>query len=364
MQMALPKQLSWLAQSLAPALASPYHDSSLHADKDRDAYRKATLVFDFFPITMRDIRNLDLNLLKALDALLDERNVTRAAARMGVTQPAMSGMLTRLRDTFGDPLFVRAQRGITPTQRALGLSKALKQVMNEVGALLSPPDFDPQTAEFTLTIAATDYAQSAIAVPFLSALKERSRRIRVALVPVEGGDLQTRLERGEVDLALITPEMTPPDLHARRLFEERYVCVMRTDHPATRSRLTLNRFCALDHAIVSYYGGSFSGVTDEALAKCGRQRRVSLSVKNFLVLPNILRASNLVAVAPERLVASEAGLTLLEPPLEIPGFTKLAVWHERSHRDPAQKWLRELMFETCHDDTTKPSRKRATNRNT
>ncbi|MGU4701473.1 LysR family transcriptional regulator [Burkholderia cepacia] len=306
---------------------------------------------------MRDIRHLDLNLLKALDALLDERNVTRAAARLGVTQPAMSGMLTRLRDTFDDSLFVRTQRGITPTQRALDLAKPLKQVMTEVNALLHPPGFDPESADLTLTIAATDYAQSAIAVPVISALKARAPYIRVALVPVEGGDLQTRLERGDIDLALVTPEMAPPDLHARRLFDEHYVCVMRSEHPATRSKLTLNRFCALDHALVSYYGGSFSGVTDEALAKCGKRRRVSLSVKSFLVLPNILRASDLVAVAPARLVINQPGLTLLEPPLKIPGFTKIAVWHERSHRDPAQHWLRELLFETCRDDKSAPPRR-------
>ncbi len=301
---------------------------------------------------MKDIKTLDLNLLKALDALLDERNVTRAAAKLGVTQPAMSGMLTRLRETFGDPLFARAQRGIVPTQRALDLAKPLKQVLGEVGALLQPPHFDPASAEFTLTIAATDYAQGVIAVPFLSALKMRAPRIRVAFVPVEGGDLQTRLGRGEIDLALVIPETAPPDLHARRLFDERYVCVMRRNHPATKTRLTLNRFCALDHALVSYYGGGFSGVTDEALAKLGKQRRVSLSVKSFLVLPSILRASDLVAVAPQRLVANQPGLTLVKPPLEIPGFTKIAAWHERSHRDPAQRWLRELMFETCCDDVS------------
>ncbi len=300
---------------------------------------------------MKDIKTLDLNLLKALDALLDERNVTRAASRLGVTQPAMSGMLTRLRETFGDPLFARAQRGIVPTQRALALAKPLKQVMGEVGALLQPPVFEPATARQTFTVAATDYALRAIAVPFLSALKQRAPHIRVSLVPVDDGQLQTQLERGEIDLALVTPEGAPPDLHARDLFRERYVCVLREGHPAMqgRKRLTLKQFCALDHALVSYTGGQFRGVTDDALENLGKQRTVSLSVKCFLILPEILRASDMVAILPSRLVKGMPGLVVFDPPLHVPGFTKTAVWHERTHLDPARRWLRELLFEACAD---------------
>ncbi|WP_050469196.1 LysR family transcriptional regulator [Herbaspirillum chlorophenolicum] len=295
-----------------------------------------------------DIRSLDLNLLKALDALLDERNVTRAAARLGVTQPAMSGILTRLRENFGDPLFVRAQRGIVPTQRALELAQPVRQVLSDIGALLQPVLFDPHAARLDFSIAATDYALRAIAVPFLSALKQRAPHVRVALASVEDGPLQDRLERGEIDLALTTPEGTPPGLHARRLFDEHYVCVLRADHPAARGkRLSLKQFCALDHALASYAGDPFSGVTDQALAALGMQRRVSLSVKRFLILPDILRASDMVAVVPSRLVAGLEGLKQMALPLAVPGFTKTAVWHERAHRDPAQRWLRELLFASC-----------------
>ncbi|KAF7600115.1 MAG: transcriptional regulator [Candidatus Dactylopiibacterium carminicum] len=297
---------------------------------------------------MRDLRTLNLNLLKALDALLDTHSVTRAAERLNVTQPAMSGMLTRLRDGFDDPLFVRSQRGIVPTQRALALAPALRRILAELDVLLQPVEFDPLTADLTLRIAATDYALSAVALPFLSALKQRAPGIRVALLPVREVQVQTQLEHGELDFALLTPESTPADLHARRLFDERYVCVMRMDHPAAgEPALSLDRFCALEHALVSYNGGSFSGVTDEALARAGRTRRVSLSVQSFLVLPEILRQSDLVAVLPERLVADVPGLRLFDPPVEIPGFTKMLVWHERNHGSPGQRWLRELLVASC-----------------
>lgn len=294
---------------------------------------------------MRDIKTVDLNLLKALDALLDERNVTRAAARLSLTQPAMSGMLTRLRESFDDPLFVRSQHGIVPTQRALDLAVPIKHILADISALLMPAEFNPLNATMTLTIAATDYAQQAIAVPFLLALKKRAPHIRVALLPIENQRLHTQLERGEVDLALLTPLNSPPDLHARRLYDEEYVCVMRCDHPAARAPLTLDAFCKLEHALFSYTGGGFSGVTDEALARIGRTRQVVLSVKSFLVMANIIRASDMIAVVPKRLVDNLAGLAIQPTPLPVTGFTKIAAWHERTHQDPAHRWIRELLFE-------------------
>lgn len=294
---------------------------------------------------MRDIKNIDLNLLKALDALLDERSVTRAAERLSLTQPAMSGMLTRLRESFNDPLFVRSQRGIVPTQRALDLAVPVKKVLAEIATLLQPAEFDPHSARLTLTIAATDYALQAIAVPFLVELKKRAPQIRVALLPIENQLLSQQLERGEIDLALLTPPNCPAELHARRLYDEDYVCVMRSDHPNAKQPLSLDEFCTLEHALFSYTGGGFIGVTDEALARIGRSRQVMLSVKSFLVMASILRASDMIAVVPKRLVDSLDGLATQPTPIPVEGFTKIAAWHERTHQDPAHRWIRELLFE-------------------
>ncbi len=294
---------------------------------------------------MRDIKNIDLNLLKALDALLDERNVTRAAERLSLTQPAMSGMLTRLRESFNDPLFVRSQRGVVPTQRALELAGPVKQVLAEIAVLLTPTEFDPATAEMTLSIAATDYALQAVAVPFVLELKKRAPRIRVALLPIENENLHAQLERGDIQFVLLSPANCPPDLHARRLFDEEYVCVMRAEHPAAITPLSLDEFCKLEHALFSYNGGCFSGATDEALVKIGRERQVVLSVKSFLVMTNIVRASELISVVPKRLVEHLEGLVMQDTPLPVEGFALVAAWHERTHKDPAQRWVRELLFE-------------------
>jgi DNA-binding transcriptional LysR family regulator len=131
------------------------------------------------------------------------------------------------------------------------------------------------------------------------------------------------------------------------LFDESYVCVMRADHPdALNGKLSLDRFCALDHALVSPAGGGFHGVTDDALEKLGRSRRVTVSVTSFLVLPEILTYSDIIAVVPRRLAVNNIGLTSIEPPVEIPGFKKILVWHERTQRDAGHRWVRSLIVET------------------
>ncbi|GLQ50046.1 LysR family transcriptional regulator [Dyella flava] len=297
---------------------------------------------------MRDIRKLDLNLLRALDALLDERSVTKAAERLALTQPAVSGVLARLRESFDDPLFVRTQRGIVPTPRAMQIVGPLKQILGDVESLLQPSTFEPSTAEFTISVAATDYAFRAAVIPFVSKLRQLAPGVRVAARPVEDDRVELQFARGEIDLALMTPEDVLPELHSQHLFDESYVCALRADHPDAKAQtLSIDRFCALDHALVSFAGERFWGVTDDALASIGRRRRVAVSVTSFLVLTEVLLTTDLIAIAPRRLVAGVDGLVLFKPPIDIAGFSKLAVWHERTHYDPGHQWARALLFETC-----------------
>ena len=293
-----------------------------------------------------DIRTLDLNLLKTLDALLDERSVTRAASRLSLTQPAVSGMLNRLRDYFDDPLFIRAPHGMVPTTRAEALAAPVKRILADIDVLLQPTEFDPLSASLTFTVAATDYALRAVMVPFIAALKTRAPAVRLRVVPVEPDRLAAQLEQGNLDVALLTPGTTPGELHSRALYDESYVCMMRADHPDAGKPLTLERFCALEHVLVSYEGESFHGVTDVALAQQGRQRHVGLSVSSFLVLPEVLAISDMIAVVPQRMAENRDEMTICAPPLPIPGFTKSMAWHGRTHRSPAQAWLRGLMLET------------------
>lgn len=295
---------------------------------------------------MRDIRNVDFNLLKALNALLEERNVTKAAQRLSVTQPAMSAMLVRLRESFKDPLFVRVQHGIQPTERALSLIQPVQNVLSEINAMLQPPEFDPTTTEMKLSIASTDYGLTAIATPFIAQLKQLAPSVKVALLSVQEGNIYTQLEQGKLDIALISSNRITHELHITSLYTEHYVCVMRADHPLAKEPLTLDNFCRLEYAMMSYEGGQFSGVADVALAKLGRKRKVSLSVINFLLLPDILRSTDLAALIPSRLSSGLEGLVCKPLPLEVEGFTIQMAWHERTHQDIAYQWMRKLLLDT------------------
>lgn len=292
---------------------------------------------------MSDIKNIDLNLLKAFDALMETRSVTRAAERLNLTQPAVSGMLTRLREAFDDPLFIRTQRGVLPTPRAESLALPLRQALRDIQALLAPNSFVPATAAMTVTIAATDYAQKAVLLPFMSLLRHEAPDIRISVRPVDLPALGQQMETGNLDMALVTPDMALDTMRSRKLFDEVYVCIMREGHPAARAPLTPDLFCALDHALMSHDGSKFRGATDLALEEMGRSRRVVAVVPSFLVLIDLVRHSDLIAMLPSRLVADRGDLVIQSPPIPIPGFTKVLTWHERLQGDPAQKWLRDRL---------------------
>lgn len=299
-----------------------------------------------------DIRALDLNLLKTLDALIDEGSVTRAAQRLSLTQPAVSGMLMRLRDYFGDPLFIRTSHGMVPTLRAIELSAPVKQILTEITTLLKPRQFDPMIADLTYTIAATDYALKAVVVSLMAKLKQHAPRIRIAVKPVDSERMYQQLSRGEIDLALVTPQTTPEDLHGRALYEEEYVCIAHRRHPLARaSHMTLEQFCEQEHIMMSNEG-RFIGVTDEALAKLGLERRVGMSVSSFLVIPDILRVTEMIAVVPNRMVPIDSDIVIIPLPLNVPGFTKSMAWHDRTHRDPAHQWIRAVCVEISNSFTS------------
>lgn len=298
---------------------------------------------------MTNIRKIDLNLLVVLDALLDDPNVTRAAARLGYTQPTVSGMLKRLRGLFGDPLFVRTQRGLLPTPRAQALATPLKQVLADSQRLIARDVFDPATAEVTFTLSSNDYMQHALLVPFIKVLRSEANQIRLAIAPqiIEG--LSDALARGQIDLAVTIPEFAMSDLPSRLLYREHYVVAVRPQHPlASGMAMTVERFCSYDHVLVSPTSGSFEGPTDQVLARLQIRRKVRYSVPSFLVMPEILQTDDLVALVPSRLLREcQNRLVVLKPPVEVPGFDVIAVWHWRVDKDTAHRWLRTRLVETA-----------------
>lgn len=297
---------------------------------------------------MSDIRNLDFNLLKAFVVLLDECNVSRAAKRLSVTQPAMSGILNRLRESFHDPLFVRVQHGMQPTERALQLGQTARKILQEIGTMLQVPKLEPEKLNMTLRIAAMDYVQQIVALPLILRLRRLAPNVQVALLPVQGQNINTLFEQNKIDLALVSRSHLTADLPQTLLYDERYVCAMSRSHPMAAQPLTLDQFCNLPFAMLSYNGGEFSGVTDIALQKIGRKRKVMVSVNHISLLPQLLQSSDLVAVLPEHLAKTLPNVQLQPPPLVIENFTMMMAWHARTEQDPAHQWLRKVLLEVIH----------------
>jgi DNA-binding transcriptional LysR family regulator len=291
---------------------------------------------------MVNLRRLDLNLLVTLDVLLCEHNVTRAAQRLNFSQPSVSVHLAKLRDILGDPLLLPGPRGMRPTARAEELREPLRQALDALQRAVSPASpFDPAEASHTWRVAAADYGESAILLPALIGLRSAAPGTRLAVLEAVPSRMAKQAEQGEIDLAFHTSEGAPSGLRRRALFAERYVLVGRAGHPRLKRRATLSQFCELDHVIVSPDGGGFRGVTDQALSEVGLTRRVVLSVPHFLFVKSVLASTDLVAMLPSRLVRDRSALRVVEAPVEVPGFEMAMLWHERSHRDPAHKWLRE-----------------------
>ena len=293
------------------------------------------------------MKDVDLNLLVALEALLAERNVTHAARRLGLSQPALSSRLARLRDQFGDPLFVPAQRGMIPTDRALALQEPLSVALDQLRNVVSEQSvFEPAKSEATINIAVTDYVQVTVMLPLFSKLRIEAPGLQLGFRHLDREKLMGQMERGEIDLAMLTPGAAPPSLRMRPLFEETYVVILRKGHPAGAGPLGLGTFCSLDHVIAAPRGVGFSGQTDLALQALGYERRVVCAVANFLVVPEIVASSDLVSVVPRRLVhGREDGFSISEPPLHIPPFSIAMVWHDRTRAAPEHLWFRQRLLE-------------------
>lgn len=292
-----------------------------------------------------NMRGIDLNLLVSLDVLLDEANVTRAAARLGVSQPGLSAQLSRLRDLFGDPLLVPSEtgRGMIPTVRAMEMKDALHVALADLETVVRRPSgFDPRRDDRTFQIAASDNATIVLGLALVERLRETAGSgIRLAFRGARADTIAGDLERGDVDLLIGSERMVPPSAKARKLLDERYVMVQRRGHPRGIAALDLDAYCALDHVLVSTSGGSLSGFVDEQLEALGRRRAVVLSVHQFLLAPTIVEATDLVSTLPGRLARRFATrLDLFDLPFAARGFSLFAAWHPRVHADPAHVWLR------------------------
>ncbi len=299
-------------------------------------------------------RTLDLNLLRVFDEVMTERSLTRAAQKLSITQPAVSNALQRFREAMGDELIKRSGREMAPTPRALALWPAVRDALRQLQEVITPSSFIPAEANTTFVLAMAD-ATAAKLMPGLVEIMDRDAPgISIRVVPLTTRDPRRLLDAETVDLAIGYFPAAFADLTARaqageavafahqRLYSGEYVCVMRREHPLASEPLTLDRYCAARHMLVSFSGRPF-GFVDEALALLGRERRIVLTVNQFFTAGKVVAHSNLLTVLPRHFVSVTGFADQLVPrelPYPVPTVQVDALWHHRVHRVSAHEWLR------------------------
>lgn len=314
--------------------------------------------------TLPNFRTLDLNLLRVFDEVMAERSLTRAARNLSLTQPAVSNALRRLRDALGNELVRRSGQGMEPTPRALTLWPAVRDALRQLQHSLAPDRFVPAEADNTFVLAMADATAAEIIPRLVDIIEAEAPGISLRVVPLATRDPRKLLDDEAIDLAVGYFPAVMADLTARaqvgkavafdhrRLYDGEYVCVMRAHHPLASGPMTLNRFCAARHLLVSFSGRPF-GFIDEALSALGRERRVVLTVNQFFTAGRVVANSNLLTVLPRHFVAVTGiakALVLRALPFAVPPVQVDALWHNRHEQTSAHRWLRQAIGRSAQAD--------------
>lgn len=300
---------------------------------------------------MAQHKNIDLHLLECFAMLMRERNVTRAAERMGLSQSAMSEALGRLRERFDDPLLVRGSRGMQPTPHALSLIARIGEATETLRALVEPaPRFAPARCTTRFRLVASDYVQLLLLPGLVRRLAAEAPGAALDALPVNIRRVEEALELGEIDLAIAYFVEPPAGLKRRQLFRERYVGLARRGHAVAGRRVSLAALAALGHVAVAPSGlNYFSGALDDRLARAGLARKVVVTSPHFLLAASLVADTDLVLVLPERAARRLAGtlpLATFTLAAELPAVDTALYWHPRTHQSAAHAWLRDLVSDT------------------
>jgi DNA-binding transcriptional LysR family regulator len=306
----------------------------------------------------RSFLTLDLNLLRVFDEVMTERNLTRAASNLAMTQPAVSNALRRLREALGDDLVRRSGYGVEPTPLALTIWPKVRDALQQLRETLAPGGFDPAQAHNAFVIAMADATAAKIVPGLVHIFEGEAPGVNLRVLPLTTRDPRDLLESGSADMAIghfpgVVAELTAvhlqdssPRFHFQRLYDGEYVVVMRRDHPLAGRPLDLDSYCAARHLLVSFSGRPF-GFVDEALAALSRQRRVVLTVNQFFTAGRVVSTTDLLTVLPRHFVGAtgmEHELALSELPLSVPVVHVDALWHRQAMHNPAHQWLREAVL--------------------
>lgn len=297
-----------------------------------------------------DFHGVDLNLLVAFNALMNERNVTRAATQVGVSQPAMSAALSRLRNLIGDPLFQRGSAGLVPTPRARDLALPVASALRQIElAMVSQPVFEPGAASVTFKLGLQDYPTLVLLPALLEALEQTVPGISLNVHAFnDRDDAVDLLDAGVIDAAIgVSPAHTDARILTRPLLRDDFVTIVSGDNPVAAGPMDLGTYLALRHVLVSPEG-QLHGLVDQSLAQQGKQRKLALTVPQIFAVPAVVARTNMAATILRR-VAQHAQashrLALFPPPLALPEIVFHLIWHRRSDNHPSQLWFREFVAE-------------------
>ncbi|MEY3871376.1 MAG: hypothetical protein RLZZ296_371 [Pseudomonadota bacterium] len=299
-----------------------------------------------------ELKDIDLNLLVIFNQLLIERNVSKVAENLGLGQPAVSNALARLRKLLGDELFIRTASGMQPTPFADQLAESIGYALGMIhGAINVKNSFDPASSKRRFSIGMTDIGEVHFLPRLMEKIPQEAPSVSISTVRNTSINLKDAMEAGQVDLAIGLLPQLKAGFFQQRLFIQKYVCMFRQGHPLDKKKVMPSDFYASDHAaIVS--AGTGHGMVDDILDKNGAQRTVKLTVPHFVAVSHILQSTNLVATVPERLaqhMAKPFGLKYVPHPVKLPQIAINLFWHAKFHKDPANQWLRGLLFEMHAD---------------
>jgi DNA-binding transcriptional LysR family regulator len=301
---------------------------------------------------MADLGSLDLNLLRVFDAVARERHVTRAAAKLNLSQPAVSNALARLRAALGDELFLRRPGGVEPTALALSLAEPVAEALDRIAeALSSQAPFDPATSSRIFPVAMSEYAEAVLAPPLLEAMTRAAPHSLLAIRHGDRTNWEALLTGGAASLAIgVLPE--PPAIYTRlRLLPEAFCTLMRPGHPLAGDAMTLERFVAFPHVLHSP-NGSRDGALDRALEEAGHPRRLGAVVAHLSAVPAILQRTEMIMTLSARLakqLAEAHGLVLRDPPIGISHTRLSLIFHRRFENDAGHAWLRRLVLQVARE---------------
>jgi DNA-binding transcriptional LysR family regulator len=296
-----------------------------------------------------DITNIDLNLLRIFDALIRTRNVTQAGDVVGLSQPAVSFGLNKLRTLTGDPLFVRTSKGMDPTPRALRIADPVRHVLEVVQRdIFLQDDFDPNNSHRTFTLSLSDVGEMVFLPKLLKRLRVDAPGITIKSVSMPPSRLEEAMSVGEVDLALgYFPDITKANFYQQHLFTHSFACLVRRDHPTIKEKLTMEEFLNAFHVVIRAEGRS-QEIMERFFEEQQIVRKVGLSIPHFMSIPHLLPESDMLVTVPfscARAFAKLGELRMLELPMKAPTFDLRQHWHARCHRDAANQWMRGVIYE-------------------